>query len=176
MAQMLRFFLFAVLCLPSTAMGWPGNVLSVTDGDTLVVAPAGAEDCPVSVRLYGIDAPECGQPHGDHSTRALQTMLSVGDLVEIVQMDIDRYGRVVALVIHDRRTINLEMVRQGHAWVYEKYCKLKNCDTWRKFQREAAGERRGMWEDEKPIPPWKWKKNKAALPYILQILLVNDRD
>ena len=144
---------------PALAQAWPGVVLSVQDGDTLTVAPSGDVACPVVIRLYGIDAPEKRQTGGAASTAYLAGLLPVGAPVEIVQMDTDRYGRTVALVIHAGRAVNARMLRAGHAWVYAKYCRAAMCEGWYALQREAAAAKKGLWAEDAPVAPWVWRKN-----------------
>ena len=55
------FLLACLLLLPSIGLAWPGKVVEITDGDTLVVMKSDKE---VDVRLYGIDTPETDQPSG----------------------------------------------------------------------------------------------------------------
>ena len=59
----------------------------VTDGDTIVLMDR------TRVRLHGIDAPEQDQPYGSAATKALEHM--VGDSAYMIQVDEDRYGRLV---------------------------------------------------------------------------------
>lgn len=152
----------AALCLwlmmPGICLAWPGAVLSVHDGDTLTVAPGGDAGTPVVVRLYGIDAPEEDQPHGDASTAFLRSLLPGGAAVEIIPYDGDRYGRTVALVVHDGHTANDEMVRAGLAWVYPRYCKAKFCKRWTRRQKEARASGLGLWAEPDPLPPWEWRR------------------
>lgn len=146
------------LMMPGICLAWPGTVLSVHDGDTLTVAPGGDAGTPVVVRLYGIDAPEEDQPHGDASTTFLRSLLPVGAAVEIIHYDMDRYGRTVALVVHDGHTVNGEMVRAGLAWVYPRYCKAKFCKAWTRSQKEARASGLGLWAELAPLPPWEWRR------------------
>lgn len=150
-------FLFLWLAWPPACPAWPGTVLSVHDGDTLTVAPCRAET-PVVVRLYGIDAPEDDQPGGEVSTAFLRSHLPVGAEIEIIPFDRDRYGRTVALVVNEGRTLNGEIVRAGLAWVYPRYCRAKFCRTWTRNQKEARASGLGLWSAPNPLPPWKWRR------------------
>ena len=78
------------------------------------------------VRLYGSDAPETekpeqeGQPFGEEAFTALRNKVE-GKRVDIEVVDIDRYGRAVAIVRQDGRNINIEMVSDGLAECYTEY-------------------------------------------------------
>lgn len=151
------FFIVSWLIVPVSASAWPGSVLSVHDGDTLTVAPCGDAETPVTVRLYGVDAPEENQPGGTASTTFLRSLLPIGAEVEIISFDMDRYGRSVALVAHDGHTVNGEMVRAGLAWVYPRYCKAKFCKPWSRRQKEARASGLGLWSEPDSLPPWEWR-------------------
>lgn len=159
-------FLFLLLSLaaPFPAWAWPGVVVRVLDGDTLLVAPAGAKDAQVSVRLYGIDAPELKQAGGTASRDALAALLPSGSVVDVVGVNADRYHRAAALVIHKERTLNLEMLKRGHAWVYSQYCRASFCRQWSKAEQAARSDMLGLWSDPAPIPPWQWRKAQDSNP------------
>lgn len=64
--RLLFIFLLIILHLPTPAWAWEGQVIRVTDGDTIVVINEDREQ--VRIRLYGIDAPESDQAFGDEAT------------------------------------------------------------------------------------------------------------
>ncbi len=144
---------------PAHAHAWPATILSVTDGDTVVVAPAGDANTPISVRLYGIDAPESDQHGGKAATQALKALLPVDATTEIIPFDTDKYGRIVALIMYQSNTVNAQMLAQGHAWVYAQYCRARFCKEWRKLEKEAQQNNMGLWQNTDAITPWEWRKN-----------------
>lgn len=133
-----------------------GRVVSVGDGDSLTVfsASGGRE----RIRLYGIDCPELDQ-RGGKEARAFTHSLVFLKEVSLTVMDKDGYGRTVALVtLPDGRSLNEELLRNGHAWVYPAYCKTARCAYWRKLSGQAKANRLGLWRDARPLPPWLWRK------------------
>jgi endonuclease YncB( thermonuclease family) len=74
---------------------WQGRVVSVPDGDTIVVRDEHGND--VRVRLYGIDAPELHQRGGEQARATLLRMV-MDRKVYLVTIDRDGYGREVAHV------------------------------------------------------------------------------
>lgn len=74
--------LIMFLCAPASAQAWPGYVVSVHDGDSVRVRRAddGQE---VRIRIYGVDCPELGQPHGAAARQLARDMLQ-GREVEVV--------------------------------------------------------------------------------------------
>lgn len=103
-----------------------------------------------------MDAPEGAQePFGAKATQVAAS-LAGGEKVDFEQKESDQYGRVVGLVYieGDGECLNEELVRAGHAWVYERYCRIRDCTAWQKLERRARRSERGLWAAENPIPPW----------------------
>ncbi len=145
-----------LLCLLpfSAAYGWQGYVVKVIDGDSLRVKRNGGI---IEIRLYGIDSPEWGQAYGNRAKRHLKSRVS-HRTVTVEPRDVDRYGRTVALVSSSGRLMNREMVRQGLAWMYPKYCKEQPlCSDLRRVEEDARARRTGLWREKNPISPWHWK-------------------
>ena len=106
-------FAFTLLLLftPATCFSWPAKVVSVNDGDTITVLRDGRQ---VKIRLYGIDSPEKGQDFGLRA-RDLTAALVAGRNVDIEQMNIDLYGRIVGLVEVNGQSFNNLIVQNGFA-------------------------------------------------------------
>jgi micrococcal nuclease len=132
-----------------------GTVTKVSDGDTIHVTTP--ERTKLTVRLYGIDAPETpkinqrtghinkqGQPYGDESWKALQAKIS-GKQVRLDIIDIDQYKRMVGVIWVGDRNINLEMVKEGHAEAYVEYLKEPYRAQFIRVEKEARSARRGIW-------------------------------
>lgn len=155
-----RFLLvlaFLFLAIAGNAFAWPGKVVSVTDGDTIKVLDPGGQQ--VKVRLYGIDSPEKKQSFGQVATKYTANMIA-GKTVEIEEVDRDRYGRIVGIVLIGGVNVNQELVSNGYAWVYHQYCRRPECQNWQSLEQEAQAKKIGLWADPKPIPPWEWRSKK----------------
>ncbi len=143
----------------SAAFAWQARVVGVPDGDSLKVERQGKT---YKVRLYGIDSPEYGQ-EGFRPARDYTRDRVSGRTVAITVMDKDRYGRVVALVERDGQLINRELVARGLAWMYPRYCKTESlCHELEVLQQSAREQRLGLWQGERPQPPWKWKRQNGS--------------
>lgn len=131
-----------------------GRVIRVLDGDTIEVLQ---EKTPVRVRLLNIDAPEKAQPYGSWSTDRLKEIVA-GKPVTVTYTDKDRYGRILGRVVTAGGTdANHRQVETGAAWVYTQY----NSDPLLpSLQRKAQSEKRGLWRDSNPVPPWKWRHKR----------------
>lgn len=89
-----------------------GNVMGVTDGDTMTVLGAG--DWQTRVRLQGIDAPESRQAFGQVSKQNLNRLIFNKQVV-IEYEKTDRYGRTLGKVLAGGLDMNLEQVKAGLA-------------------------------------------------------------
>ena len=146
-----------LLSLPVHTWAWSGMVVGVTDGDTIKVM--GAHNKQVKIRLYGIDTPERGQPFGKRAKQFTSKMV-YGKVVEVEVMDTDRYGRTVAMIYADKNLLNEELVKAGLAWVYYQYCHELICHAWADYQFAAKLDKRGLWRDPDPIPPWEFRRQR----------------
>jgi endonuclease YncB( thermonuclease family) len=153
-------FLAFPLLIPSVALCWSGEVVEVINADILRVRKDNTE---VAVRLYGIDAPESDQPYGLRATRFTK-MMARFERVEVEPEDRDQHGRVAALVYleGDGECLNNELVRAGHAWVYERYCHIRDCNQWQKLELRARQSERGLWTQSDPVPPWDWRRGERG--------------
>ena len=141
-----------------TRAGWP--VVDVLDGDTIVLAQTRYKTFPV--RIYGVDAPERGnpranlapQPFSGAATRFTRELL----LNRYVCLEIkgsDAFGRTLAKVVIGDRSVGHALVRNGLAWwAYE----IVPRDAELERLHHAAREKRlGVWADTNAIPPWRWR-------------------
>jgi micrococcal nuclease len=136
------------------------TVVSVGDGDTIKVK---SQQQTITVRLSCIDAPEIKQkPWGERSRVRLKQLLPPGTPVNIRTVDKDKYGRTVAEVFSQGRSINLQMVREGHAVVYRQY--LNGCATTKNqylvSESQAKSKKLGFWNQAKPVMPWDFRHGK----------------
>lgn len=146
--------LLLLTALPAWGETLTGRVVAIADGDTLTLLTASNQQ--VKIRLHGIDAPESRQPWGARARQALSEMAFRRE-VRVEVHDTDRYGRTVGRIHFGTVDVNAEMVRRGMAWVYTRY----NRDpTLPVLEAEARAERRGLWADPRPVPPWDWRRQR----------------
>jgi micrococcal nuclease len=136
-----------------------GKVVGITDGDTITVLQ---DKTSYKIRLYGIDCPES---HQDFGIKAKQftSDLVYGKQVKAVQMDIDRkFGRTVGIVYIGDLCVNDQIIKNGLAWVYQRYCDTPICKDWLKLEQQARSSKIGLWSHPNPIPPWDFRKGHKA--------------
>ena len=146
-------WIFLVFYLPASAEILEVFVYKVVDGDTFHFRD---QDRVYRIRLSEIDTPEMNQPWGIEARSALVSKVS-NVLLKVNVVDTDRYGRKVAKVWFGRQDINRELVREGHAWVYERYL---SDTTLLLDQAKAKEEAIGLWQVSDPIPPWQWRMSR----------------
>jgi micrococcal nuclease len=146
----------AVLALSvgvAAAEEFAGRVVGITDGDTIKVLRDGRAE---TVRLQGVDAPEKRQAYGERARR-FAADLSFDRTVVVRATGRDRNGRLLGeVVLPDGRSLNQELVRAGYAWWFRKYSRDVRLT---RLEEEARQDRRGLWADHAPEPPWEYRVN-----------------
>lgn len=133
-----------------------GRVVGVADGDTLTVLDNNKGL--TKIRLHQIDAPEKKQDFGQRSKQSLSD-LAYGKQVRVEVFDTDKYGRTVGKVWVNGQDVNLEQVKSGMAWVYEKYASEP---AYFAAERTAKSGRVGLWNQPNPTPPWVFRHPDRA--------------
>jgi endonuclease YncB( thermonuclease family) len=73
---------------------------------------------------------------------------------------VDKYGRTIADVsLPDGIIVNLELVRNGWCWWYQKYA--PDNVVLAELQRRARRSGLGLWADPHPLPPWCYRKKQV---------------
>lgn len=120
----------------------------VLDGDTF-------KSGDTRVRLWGIDAPEKGQPYADEARARLKELIE-GKAVRLEWKDRDQHAREVAIVYAGSTNINLQMVKEGLAWHYEYFA--PDAEDLAAAEKAARKKRKGLWADDEPVNPYEFRK------------------
>jgi endonuclease YncB( thermonuclease family) len=130
-------------------------VVRIADGDSFAVARSSAAS-KEEIRIFGIDAPERGQPWSRRAREALSERV-FGKIVRIEPVERDRHDRIVARVTADGVPVGDQQVREGHAWVFRRYTDSKALLA---LESEARTARRGLWSlpEAEQVPPWEWRR------------------
>jgi endonuclease YncB( thermonuclease family) len=155
MLARLLLFVSVLLAQPAAAEELLGQVVGISDGDTLTLLTQDHRQ--VRMRLAGIDAPESRQPYDSRARQEL-SQLSFRQAVRVIVEDTDRYGRTVGKVLLGPLDLNAELVRRGAAWVYPHYNRDPALPPLQAAARQA---RRGLWAlpASEQVPPWDWRQN-----------------
>lgn len=132
------------------------GVASVIDGDTIEIHGE-------RIRLFGIDAPESGQPCqradgsrwrcGQQAALALQEHIGQRP-VACLQRNTDRYRRAVCRCTLGAEDIGAWLVEQGWAVAYTRYSR-----DYLVQESSARSARRGVWSGEFTMP-WDWRRGE----------------
>ena len=127
--------------------------VTVTDGDTV----RGKYDNElIKIRLAEIDAPELKQAFGIESKNCLKKLIKQSDgKIFFKFREKDRYKRHVGWIYSENLDINLEMVKKGCAWVYDRYAERK---VLFKHQNLAKKNKLGLWKNANAIKPSDWRR------------------
>ena len=129
------------------------RVIGIKDGDTVVLLTAAKTE--ITVRLSEIDAPEKKQAFGTVSRTFLSDLI-FGKEVSLEKMGTDRYGRTLGFIfLRNGTNVNVEMVKNGMAWQYEKYSKSS---VLKKAQASAQSNKAGLWRDPYQVAPWEFRR------------------
>ena len=152
------FFLFMVT--PANAIVLRGVVSEVRDGETIIIT---ANKQKVTVILKGVDAPELKQDFGDMAQQHLAELV-LNKTVEVEFTEL-RGGNLIGKVIYNNADIGLQVIRDGVAWYAAKSDhNLSEADRsiYLEAEQAARNERRGLWQDGTPMPPWEWRRAQVA--------------
>ena len=133
------------------------EVLNIYDGDTMTLQCPGQSE-KTKVRMYCIDTPEMKQKPWGTQARDHLRAIAEGKMVQLVEVNKDRYGRVVGEVYSDDINLNIAQVKAGYAAVYKAYCKKPEYNS---VENEAKQAKLGIWSQPGiQQTPWEWRKQQ----------------
>ncbi|TWP31815.1 thermonuclease family protein [Apibacter muscae] len=142
-------FLVSTFLLSQTLSG---RVIKVADGDTVTILTDENEQ--IKIRLYGIDCPEKGQDFSSKAT-AFTSSFCFGKIVKVTQKGLDRYGRVLGIILIGKKNLNEELLKNGLAWHYKYFDKTQK---YVDLEQEAKNNKLNIWSMNNPIAPWDFRK------------------
>lgn len=132
-----------------------GRVVSVLDGDTIVVDGLG------TVRYLGMDTPELHHPRTPVERFAARARAAnrnlVGGRVVRLETDVERrdaYGRLLAYVYVGSVMVNARLVREGMAEQFPFAPNTRHKAMFARLEAEAMHAGRGQWGPAEGGPPW----------------------
>jgi micrococcal nuclease len=132
---------------------FPVKLIKVIDGDTIKITINNNDE---TVRFLLIDTPESVhptkpvQPFGKEASNFTKKMMINGSTeIELDVSERDKYGRLLAYVYVDGRSVQEALLREGLARVAYVYApNIKYVDEYRKIQSEAQKKEKGIWSLE----------------------------
>ena len=145
-ALLLIIPLLTFVLLLSLSHGEVHNVKRVIDGDTLLLTNG------EKVRLIGVDTPETKHPQKPVQRFGKEAYLFTKRMVEGKEVHLkfdwqkrDKYGRLLAYVyLMDGTFLNAEIIKQGYGFAYTQF-PFRYLEEFRKYEREARENKRGLW-------------------------------
>ena len=150
-----------VLALVATcpALSWAdfgARVVTVHEGDRLTIHHEGRSE---TLYLKDVDCPELKQPYGKQAKHATAAYVGNRDVV-VRALKRDRHGRTTAeILLQDGRNMGHELVKEGLAWSRPD---TSHGQSLGDVEELARAERKGLWSEPHPVPPWKWKATKKT--------------
>jgi len=159
MTRILMALFWALFAGNTLAYEIIGDVVGVTDGDTLTLLDSAHTQH--KIRLADIDAPESGQPYGNRAKQRLRSLVA-GKTVTADCREKDKYGRDVCTVIVDGTDVNADLVATGHAWVYEQYNARADMPS---LQDAAKSKGAGLWSlpEAQIVRPSDWRHGQKGV-------------
>jgi endonuclease YncB( thermonuclease family)/thiol-disulfide isomerase/thioredoxin len=149
-----------VMASPASAIVLRAKVAEVRDGKSLVVVNGSRS---LTVILVAVDTPDLLQEYGDVAREHLASLV-LGKEVQIEFTQLQTTS-VVGKVVYNNADIGLQIIRDGVAW----YDKSNDQDlsgaertVYVAAEQAARNERRGLWHDGSPMPPWVWRRAQVA--------------
>lgn len=126
------------------------KIIGIRDGNTLHILH---QKKSLTVKLAGIDAPERTQYFGSESQQQLSNRLFLKQVViQPISLPFKNYAEVI--VSDNKETINQWMVQNGLAW-----CSQTPSETCKHIEKTAKKLRYGLWQQDSPIEPWKYRES-----------------
>ena len=145
----------------NSACTFTGEVINITDGDTLNILDA--HNNQHKVRLAAIDAPEKRQAFGKNAKAHLSGLVK-NKTVCVYWEKRGKYGRIIGTIYLDNLEVNLDLLENGLAWHYKKYQNQQsqeNRERYAQAQTNAQLDNLGLWQDREAIAPWQWRRQKT---------------
>ena len=146
----------ALLTAPSLAAEISGIVTEVHDGDSLTLVNS---QVTYKIRLADVDAPEWRQTYGKDSQASLLHTCGL-KRATAETLGEERFGRTLARLTCAGVDANRRQIERGWAWVFRRYAP-KDSPLYA-LEKEARRARRGLWQEDYPMPPWEWRRSRGA--------------
>ena len=134
-----------------------GTVSEIHDGDTITII---CLKRPLEIHLMGIVAPEKEQPYSEVARQHLSDLI-LNKQVVVETSGLGENMLIVGRVFLKEADVGAQMLRDGAAWYDKPYDTILSEDQRQIYaacETAARSERRGIWQDANPLPPWEFKE------------------
>lgn len=131
------------------------QVMEVIDGATIALKMA--NNSRIVICISRLETPEPGQPKADVAEQHLKDLLIQKNVRVSVFGFTEDENCIAGDVYLNNININLQMIRDGVAWANKSYYYPEGYYTYEAAQQAARNEKRGIWEDLSPTPPWEYR-------------------
>lgn len=132
-----------------------GQVMEIVDGATIALKMS--NNSRLVICISRLETPEPGQPTADLAEQHLKDLLLQKNVSVTISGFPEDENCTSADVYLNGININLQMVRDGVAWVNKNYYYPEGYYTYEAAEQAARSERRGIWNDTVPTPPWEYR-------------------
>jgi endonuclease YncB( thermonuclease family) len=132
------------------------KVVEVRTGNIIVVSNINRA---VSVRLKAVVPPEAGQPFNDVARDHLKALVLEKTVTVEYTHFADNY--LEARVLLNGIDIGSQMLRDGVVWydhALDYELSQPDRDLYSQCEAAARAEKRGLWQDPKPLAPWEYRR------------------
>lgn len=147
--------LLAIVLFGATLHAENFPVVAVIDGDTIVIRSNDGNEREIDLRE--VDAPEIGQPYGEEAKMTLSNLLENQESVTLQNLVKGPGLREKANVIIGHKDAAMTMLWKGAAWSENRGFNSSLLEV----EKQAKKNKRGLWEQEKPTPPWDWRQHNT---------------
>lgn len=151
------------------------KVIKVKDGDSIIVSTSkGQKD----LRIWGIDAPERGQPYADVAKKKLQELV-LNKYIRIENPKTDDFHRDLAFISitnypngsTNEIDVGSVLISQGLAWHFHP--DATHDKQYKTLETEAKNKNLGLWADPNPKNPEDYRReleNKSPKNFKFKII------
>jgi micrococcal nuclease len=129
-----------------------GRVAEILGGASIALMRT--DDSRTVICINNLEVPEPGQPYADVARQHLQDFLKGRAVTVRLRGFYEDSACLIGDVYLGDVNITLQMVRDGVAWCNSDYFYPEGYYVYERAEQAARSERRGIWQDASPIPPW----------------------
>lgn len=144
------------------ALGLEARVISVIDGDTVVVSNKANSE--FQITCQGVDAPEADQAFGAASRQRLSDLV-LGKSVTVEVRRRDSGGNLIGKILLDGRDVCLDQVGAGYAWRSQDAEAGQDTSDRQAYATAESGARAagaGLWAGADPVSPGEFRRSRES--------------